>query len=114
MNTTATTKKASTKSVGSATPKVVYERGNRRKLIGKVVNNTNNEGRAKKTIIVEVLRRFKDPVYGKYVKESKKYAAHDEKEEFKTNDIVEVMESRPYSATKRFVAVRLVERPEEV
>jgi small subunit ribosomal protein S17 len=53
-------------------------------------------------------------VYGKYVKSRKKYAAHDETEEFRTNDLVEIRESRPLSRTKRWVVTKLITRPEEV
>jgi small subunit ribosomal protein S17 len=96
------------------TPKADEGRGNRRLIVGRVVNDTANAGRAKKTVVVEVVRRLRDPVYGKYVKRAKRFHAHDETEQFKTNDLIEIRESRPLSATKRWVAVRLVERPEEV
>lgn len=89
-------------------------RGNRRRLTGRVVNDTAKEGRAKKTVVVEVVRRFRDPVYGKYVKTRKKYHAHDEAETYQTGDLVEIRESRPLSATKRWVATKLLERPEKV
>jgi small subunit ribosomal protein S17 len=79
-----------------------------------VVSDTANPGRAKKTIVVEVTRNFRDPVYGKYVKRRRKYHAHDETEQFRTNDLVEIRECRPMSATKRWEATRLVERPVEV
>lgn len=96
------------------TPKNDAPRGNRRLIVGRVVNDTANAGRAKKTVVVEVVRRLRDPVYGKYVKRAKRFHAHDETEQFKTNDLIEIRESRPLSATKRWVAVRLVERPEAV
>jgi small subunit ribosomal protein S17 len=89
-------------------------RGNRRTLTGRVVNDTSKPGRPKKTVVVMVERRFRDPVYGKYVKSRRKYHAHDEKEEYRHNDLVEIEESRPLSRTKRWVVKRLVERPEEV
>jgi small subunit ribosomal protein S17 len=89
-------------------------RGNRRTLTGRVINDTAKPGRPKKTVVVQVERRFRDPVYGKYVKSRRKYHAHDEKEEFRQNDLVEIEESRPLSRTKRWVVKRLVERPEEV
>lgn len=95
-------------------PKAADERGNRRTIIGRVVNETANAGRAKKTVVVEVVRRLRDPVYGKYVKRAKRFHAHDETEQFKKNDLIEIRESRPLSATKRWVAIRLVDRPEEV
>jgi small subunit ribosomal protein S17 len=91
-----------------------HQRGSRRKLTGRIVNDTSNPGRAKKTVIVLVERRFRDPVYGKYVKSRRKYHAHDEKEEFRQNDLVEICESRPLSRTKRWVVTRLIKRPEEV
>lgn len=100
--------------MGEPTPKKTNERGARRKLVGRVVSDTTKPGRAKKTIVVEVSRRFRDPVYGKYVKRRKKFHAHDETEQFKTNDLVEIRESRPRSATKRWEAIRLIERPVEV
>ena len=67
-----------------------------------------------KTVVVEVVNRFRDPVYGKYVKRRKRFHAHDEKQEYRTSDLIEIRESRPLSRTKRWVAVRLIERPEEV
>ena len=100
--------------MGEPTPKAEKVRGPRRKLVGKVVSDTKKEGRAKKTITVEVTRRFRDPVYGKYVKRRKKFHAHDEKEEFRTNDVVEIQACRPRSATKRWEAIRLISRPVEV
>jgi small subunit ribosomal protein S17 len=90
------------------------QRGLRRHLIGRVVNDTASPSRAKKTVTVEVVRRFRDPVYGKYVKRRRRFHAHDETEQYRTNDLVEIMESRPLSRTKRWVVCRLVERPEEV
>ena len=100
--------------MAEATPKKIRARGNRRRLQGKVVSDTKSPGRAKKTIVVEVVRRFRDPVYGKYVKRRKRLHAHDETEQFRTNDLVEIQECRPRSATKRWEAIRLLERPEEV
>ena len=100
--------------MGEPTPKKPNERGQRRHLVGRVVSDTSKPGRAKKTIVVEVTRRFRDPVYGKYVKRRRKFHAHDETEQFRTNDLVEIRESRPLSATKRWEAERLENRPEEV
>lgn len=89
-------------------------RGNRRRLTGRVVSDTASPGRAKKTVVVLVERRFRDPVYGKYVRSRAKYHAHDEQETYRQNDVVEIVESRPLSATKRWIVARLIERPEEV
>jgi small subunit ribosomal protein S17 len=89
-------------------------RGSRRRVTGRVVNDTHAPGRSKKTVVVEVQRRYRDPVYGKYVKSRKRYHAHDEKEQYRTNDLIEIEESRPLSATKRWMTIRLIKRPEEV
>lgn len=96
------------------TPKTDKPRGFRRRLVGKVVNDTESEGRMQKTVVVEVIRRFRDPVYGKYVKRRKRFHAHDEGHEYKTRDLVEIREGRPRSKTKRWVVTKLVERPVEV
>lgn len=92
----------------------VEGRGFKRHLIGRVVNDTTTAGRMQKTVVVEVVKHFRDPVYGKYVKRRKRFHAHDEKNEYRTSDLIEIRESRPMSRTKRWVAVRLLERPEEV
>ena len=89
-------------------------RGIRRRLQGRVGNDTDKPGRAKKTVVVQVERRYRDPVYGKYIKSRKKYHAHDETEQYRTGDMVEIRESRPMSATKRWVVTKLLERPEKV
>ena len=89
-------------------------RGRARRLVGRVVNDTSKPGRAKKTVVVEVIRRTRNPFYGKYVKKKKKYHAHDENEEFRTRDIVEIKSCRPKSRTKRWIVSRLIERPPEV
>jgi small subunit ribosomal protein S17 len=78
-----------------------------------VVNDTAKAGRMQKTVVVEVVRRYRDPVYGKYVKRRKRFHAHDENNQFRTSDLVEITESRPLSRTKRWVATKLLERPEE-
>lgn len=99
---------------GAPTPKAEHPRGQRRKLVGRVVNDTNKPGRAQKTVTVEVVRHFRDPFYGKYVKRRKRVHAHDENNEYKSRDLVEIIESRPLSKTKRWVVTRLIDRPPEV
>lgn len=69
--------------------------------------------KADKTVSVKVERRFMHPLYGKVVTRSKKYAAHDETNEYKAGDTVEILEVRPISKTKRFAVARLVERARE-
>ena len=69
----------------------------KRKLEGVVVSNKN-----KKTIVVSVTRRFKHSLYSKFVHDTKKFYAHDEKESAKVGDKVVIVESRPHSALKRW------------
>ena len=76
-----------------------------RSLVGKVVS----DARAK-TVTVLVERRVKHELYGKIVAKSNKYHAHDENNEFKVGDVVEISESRPLSKTKNWVVTRLVEK----
>lgn len=76
----------------------------RKEFIGKVVSNVND-----KTITVLVETYKKHPLYGKRVKYSKKFKAHDENNVAKLNDIVKIMETRPLSATKNFRLVEVVE-----
>ena len=69
----------------------------KRVLKGKVVSD-----KSAKTVVVLVERRFRHPLYGKVVTTSKKYHAHDEKSQYKTGDIIEIIESRPHSKLKCF------------
>ena len=66
---------------------------------------------ADKTITVVVERRFAHRLYGKQVKRTKKYHAHDETNEYRVGDTVSIMETRPLSKTKRWRVVELIERP---
>jgi small subunit ribosomal protein S17 len=65
---------------------------------------------ADKTVTVNVERRLKHPLYGKVVTLSKRYLAHDERNEYKLGDLVEITSSRPISKRKRFVVTRLLEK----
>jgi small subunit ribosomal protein S17 len=60
-----------------------------------------------------VERRLADPKYGKYLTSRSKYKAHDEKNEFKAGDRVQIVESRPLSRDKRWRVEKLIERPQE-
>ena len=77
----------------------------KQELVGKVVSSKNN-----KTITVLVETYKKHPLYGKRVKYSKKYAAHDEKNEAKVGDTVRIVETRPLSKTKHFRLVEIIEK----
>ena len=63
-----------------------------------------------KTIVVSSKFKEKHPIYGKFVSKTKKYHAHDEKQESHVGDTVLIMETRPLSKTKRWRLVRIVER----
>ena len=80
------------------------ERNSRKVYVGRVVSTKND-----KTITVLVETYRKHPLYGKRVKYSKKFRAHDELNTAKEGDIVEIMETRPLSATKRFRLVKIVQ-----
>ena len=76
-----------------------------RELVGKVVSDSTD-----KTITVLVETYKKDSLYGKRVKYSKKYAAHDAKNEAKVGDKVRIVETRPLSKNKHFRLVEIVEK----
>ena len=63
-----------------------------------------------KTITVSVKCKEKHPIYGKFVNKTKKYHAHDEKNECNVGDVVRIMETRPLSKTKRWRLIEIVER----
>jgi len=77
----------------------------KRTLVGKVVSD-----KRAKTVTVLVERRVKHALYGKIVVKSSKYHAHDENNEYKLGDVIEIAESRPLSKTKNWVATRLVQK----
>ena len=63
-----------------------------------------------KTITVAVERKVKHPIYGKFVKKTTRFHAHDEKNECTVGDVVKIMETRPLSKTKRWRLVEVVEK----
>ncbi len=77
----------------------------KRTLVGTVVSD-----KREKTVTVLVERRVKHELYGKIVMKSSKYHAHDENDEYKMGDTIEIIESRPLSKTKNWVASRLVQK----
>ena len=82
------------------------ERNRRKTRTGVVVSDAMN-----KTVIVNIERRFAHPLYGKGMKRTKKYHAHDENNEYQGGDTVRIVETRPLSKTKRWRVVELIERP---
>jgi small subunit ribosomal protein S17 len=63
-----------------------------------------------KTVFVAVERKVQHPIYGKFLKKTTKFHAHDEKNECSIGDVVKIMESRPLSKTKRWRLVEIVEK----
>ena len=81
----------------------------KRTLVGKVVSD-----KRAKTVTVLVERRVPHAMYGKVVTRSKKYHAHDEKNECHEGDLVEIAQSRPISRTKAWRVARLLEKAKTV
>ncbi len=81
------------------------ERNLRKERQGVVVSNKMD-----KTVVVAVERKEKHPLYGKFVKKTTKFVAHDEKNECGEGDTVLIMETRPLSKTKNWRVVKIVEK----
>ncbi|MGM9759539.1 MAG: 30S ribosomal protein S17 [Parabacteroides sp.] len=77
----------------------------RKERTGVVVSN-----KMEKSIVVAIKWKEKHPIYGKFVNKTKKYHAHDEKNECNIGDTVRIMETRPLSKTKRWRLVQIIER----
>lgn len=91
---------------GAAAP--AARQGFRRKLVGRVTSDKMN-----KTVVVEVVRSSLDPVYKKYVRVRDRYKAHDETNQYKVGDRVEISEHRPISRDKRWLVTKLITRAVE-
>ena len=81
------------------------QRNLRKERIGIVTSN-----KMEKSIIVSEVKKVKHPVYGKFVLKTKKYVAHDEKNDCNEGDTVKIMETRPMSKTKKWRIVEIIER----
>ena len=81
------------------------KRNLRKERIGVVTSN-----KMEKSIVVSVVKRVKRPMYGKFVLQTKKFVAHDEKNDCKIGDTVRIMETRPLSKTKCWRLVEIIER----
>jgi small subunit ribosomal protein S17 len=77
----------------------------RKERIGVVTSN-----KMAKTITVAVERKVKHPIYGKFIKKTTRFHAHDEKNEASVGDVVRIMETRPLSKTKRWRLVEVIEK----
>ncbi len=96
-------KKKSEVAAASNVAAVVVDR--RRVMTGTVMSN-----KMKKTIVVRVDRRVMDPLYKKFLKRSRRFKAHDEKNDAKIGDLVVLVESRPLSRDKRWVLRSIIRR----
>ncbi|HHT83949.1 MAG: 30S ribosomal protein S17 [Christensenellales bacterium] len=81
------------------------ERNLRKTRLGTVVSDKMD-----KTIVVEVVRKVKHPLYKKYIKTTKKFKAHDEENICRVGDFVEIQETRPLSKDKCWRLVRIIEK----
>lgn len=77
----------------------------RKQRVGIVTSNKMD-----KTIVISVERRIQHPIYGKFVKRTKKFMAHDESNDCTIGDKVRIMETRPLSKSKRWRLVEIIER----
>jgi len=84
---------------------VMEKRNLRKERTGIVVSNKMD-----KSIIVQIERRFKHPMYGKFIKKTNKFVAHDEKNDCNIGDTVRIMETRPLSKNKNWRLVEIIER----
>ena len=92
---------------GAATPEHDAH-GFRRKLVGKVIRDKMH-----KTVVVECVSSSRDTLYGKYVRTRARYKAHDETNQYKVGDRVEITEHRPISRDKRWLVTKLISRAVE-
>ncbi len=81
------------------------KRNLRKERTGLVVSN-----KMEKSIVVQIERQYKHPVYGKFIRKSNKFVAHDEKNECNIGDTVRIMETRPLSKLKNWRLVEIIER----
>lgn len=84
---------------------VSNDRGLRKTRVGTVVSDKMD-----KTVVVEVERRVKHPLYGRIVRRSNKFKAHDENNSARVGDRVRIMETRPLSKEKRWRVVEIIEK----
>ncbi|MCD6118008.1 30S ribosomal protein S17 [bacterium] len=80
-------------------------RSQRKTFVGKVVSNKMD-----KSVTVEVVRRFRHPLYGKLVTKTAKFMAHDEENQCTIGDTVQIAETRPLSKKKRWRLVKIIKK----
>lgn len=84
---------------------IVVERGNRKVRVGRIVSDKMD-----KTVVVSVVDFVRHPLYGKAVKKTTKFKAHDENNDCRIGDKVKIMETRPLSKDKRWRVAEIIER----
>tara|TARA_B100001079_G_C16173829_1_gene409732 strand:- start:9 stop:269 length:261 start_codon:yes stop_codon:yes gene_type:complete len=84
---------------------MMEKRNLRKERIGKVTSD-----KMQKSIVVSEVKKVKHPMYGKFVLKTKKYVAHDEKNDCNIGDTVKIMETRPISKSKCWRLVKIIER----
>ncbi|MFY9823926.1 MAG: 30S ribosomal protein S17 [Thermoanaerobaculia bacterium] len=95
------------KSTHDGAPAAAPERGRRQVKIGRVVSNKMD-----KTVVVVVEASTTHRLYHRFMKKTKKFHAHDEENQCKVGDVVEIVSSRPLSKTKRWRVRKIVKRAE--
>lgn len=86
----------------------VTENNPPRTLVATVVSNKMN-----KTVVVQIERKVKHPLYGKYVRRFSKMYVHDEENQCRNGDLIRIRSSRPLSKTKRWILVEVLKREEQ-
>ena len=94
--------------MAKVTQKQEHPRGRMQQVTGEVVSDKMD-----KTITVKIFRRVRHPKYGKYMKQTSVFVAHDEKNDAKKGDKVLIQMSRPLSKTKRWRLMEVIERAEK-
>jgi len=94
--------------MAKVTQKQEHPRGRTQDVVGEVVSNKMN-----KTISVKIFRRVRHDKYGKYMKKTSVFKAHDEKNEAKRGDMVRIQMTRPLSKTKRWRLIEIVEKGQQ-
>lgn len=93
--------------MAKVTQKQEHSRGRMQEAVGEVISDKMD-----KTISVKIFRRVRHPKYGKYMKKTSVFKAHDEKNDAKQGDTVRIQMTRPLSKTKRWRLMEVVERGE--
>ena len=85
------------------------ERGQKKLRRGKVLSD-----RMENTVVVEVLRKYRHPLYKKVIKKSTRFKVHDKDNQAREGDLVEITECRPLSATKRWRLSRIIKKADKI